>query len=60
MRPFVQEPRVEEQEPAVDARGFTEAQWAVLDASLWFMVIGVLVTAFVIGVVVFCGSGPWY
>jgi hypothetical protein len=40
--------------------GFTERQWAALDASLMFVVCAVAVTVVLIGVVVILLEGPWF
>lgn len=59
MKTFDRIDHVDEQEQATDMESFTDAQWAILSASLWFLVVSTLVVGAMIGVVVFLMRGPW-
>jgi uncharacterized membrane-anchored protein len=59
MKTFDRIDHVDEQEQATDMESFTDAQWAILSASLWFLVVATLVVGAMIGVVAWWTGGPW-
>jgi type III secretory pathway component EscS len=59
MKTFDRIDHVDEQEQATDMESFTDAQWLILTASLWFLVVATMVVGSIIGVVAWLTRGPW-